>query len=563
MKNLYALATAMIIGLASFAQSDVTFMVDMNNETVSADGVHLAGAFGADGYAEWQPDGIAMSDDDMDGVYEVTLSLAGDYYEFKFINGMTWDDVEDVPNICQVELNGNDNRSINVDGETSYMVCFGRCAACNESSVLFRVDMSLHVQDVEPIDPSGVHVAGSFQGEIWDPGAVEMTDGDEDMVYEALVSFDPSVLGDETLEWKYINGNDWFYTNENVPADCGDGTGNRQVTIEGVNTLTDVYCFNTCGTCVAPTMVTFKVDMSNETVTDGVHLAGAFQGWSNTDTPMSDDDMDGIWEVTLPLAPATYEYKFILGTDGWESVPSGCNTNGNRSITVEGETMEVQYCYNQCEGECTPNPDPAEITFRVNMEEVEVTEEGVWMIAGFTDPQWQGGAIELTDADEDMVYEATVLVSGPAEILYKFVKGDVNNIENEEINIADCGIPNGLDGYNRAHIRTGQPEVLDVVCFDACADCGTNVNDIIAESSFSVYPNPSEGQINFTFDAVEVVNVDLMIVNAMGQIVDSENLGSVIGKVTFNRDLSDLSAGLYTVRIITDKGELNKQIIIR
>jgi len=50
-----------------------------------------------------------------------------------------------------------------------------------------------------------------------------------------------------------------------------------------------------------------------------VHLAGDFNGWSTSAEPMSDEDGDGVWTVTVPLAPGRYEYKFVIdGGARWE-----------------------------------------------------------------------------------------------------------------------------------------------------------------------------------------------------------------------------------------------------
>ena len=65
---------------------DVTFMVDMQYETVSADGVYLTGSM-----QSWIPSSTQMLDGDGDGVYEVTLTLnVNSSYEYKFINGNAW-----------------------------------------------------------------------------------------------------------------------------------------------------------------------------------------------------------------------------------------------------------------------------------------------------------------------------------------------------------------------------------------------------------------------------------------------------------------------------------------
>lgn len=112
---------------------DVTFAVDMNAETVHADGVRLAGGFGADGYADWSPGAIVMTDDDTDGVYTVTLTLSGDtHYEFKFLNGASWDGEESVPAECGLDdgVSGAYNRFIDtVESDLTYSTAFGACPA--------------------------------------------------------------------------------------------------------------------------------------------------------------------------------------------------------------------------------------------------------------------------------------------------------------------------------------------------------------------------------------------------------------------------------------------------
>jgi hypothetical protein len=116
---------------------DVTFTVDMNAETVSGDGVHIAGSFGADGYVEWQPGAISMNDDGTDGdatagdgIYSVTLTLTSETeYQFAFINGAAWEGQESVPSECGVDNGfGGFNRTLTTgaDPET-YATAYGGC----------------------------------------------------------------------------------------------------------------------------------------------------------------------------------------------------------------------------------------------------------------------------------------------------------------------------------------------------------------------------------------------------------------------------------------------------
>lgn len=54
-----------------------------------------------------------------------------------------------------------------------------------------------------------------------------------------------------------------------------------------------------------------------------VHLAGSFNGWNSSATPMSDPDGDGTWEVTVPLEEGTHLYKFVLDGNRWMPDPAG------------------------------------------------------------------------------------------------------------------------------------------------------------------------------------------------------------------------------------------------
>jgi hypothetical protein len=112
------------------------------------------------------------------------------------------------------------------------------------------------------------------------------------------------------------------------------------------------------GTVVVPqpkVSVTFQVDMSRENVSaDGVHIAGSFQGWNPSATPMVSQG-NGIYTYTAMLdRNATYEYKFINGNQ-WgpgfdESVPAACAQNGNRFVVVDTTTITTpMVCFGRCE----------------------------------------------------------------------------------------------------------------------------------------------------------------------------------------------------------------------
>lgn len=57
-----------------------------------------------------------------------------------------------------------------------------------------------------------------------------------------------------------------------------------------------------------------------------VHLAGTFNGWSTSATPMTDEDGDGVWEVAVPLPPGEHQYKFVVNGSDWRPDPANPRT---------------------------------------------------------------------------------------------------------------------------------------------------------------------------------------------------------------------------------------------
>jgi len=309
MKKIFTFCFVALSAMMAQAQVAVTFNVDMNGQTVSANGVHIAGNFedvnydGSaenDAYVNWAPDSIALADQGS-GIWSVTLNLMPERYEFKFINGDTWSSEEDVPSACQVDVNGNSNRYWSISGENaseSMTVCFASCAACGENTIRFRVDMT---QEGAGVNPAGIFVAGDFQG--WNDTLSQLIDPDGNGTYEGYFSIGPAT----SAQFKFINGNDWAFA-EAIPAEC-NVFGNRVIDVVDPNTVADVICFSACGPCQAPTPVLFRVDMSLQTVNaNGPHVAGNFQGWNPADpnTLMLDPDGDNIYAINLSLQPGNY-----------------------------------------------------------------------------------------------------------------------------------------------------------------------------------------------------------------------------------------------------------------
>ena len=339
---------------AVHAQSTlVTFHVDMSEFQGSFETVNLNGDFNS-----WCGTCIEMHDDDGDGVYSTTVDIEQATVEYLFTtNG--WDGVQESFSSgepCTLTTGIYTNRYAAVEGEIQDLgvVCFNSCSSCestnsgeNTSMVTFLVDMNQE----SVVSAAGVHLAGDFQG--WDPSASPLSDADGDGVWETTI-----LLEQGEYVFKFINGDSWLDGVENLNGACSDGQGNRMLTV-GSESLTSLACFNSCeASCplsTPPTLVTFEVDMAQEDsiFSAGVHIAGDFQGWDPSASPLSDADGDGVWEITLLLDQGDHSFKFING-DSWEGVEDypnqGCADDwGNRLLTVGDEPMDYGACFGSCE----------------------------------------------------------------------------------------------------------------------------------------------------------------------------------------------------------------------
>ena len=142
------------------------------------------------------------------------------------------------------------------------------------TSSLFAVNVTLNVDMSNvTVSENGVHVAGSFQG--WDPAATPLTDDDGDGVFTVVI--DMSGVTDETVFFKYLNGNSWGNDETVSDPTCGGAGGfesDRFLDVPDVDTVLNPVCFSECIGC-DESYVTFHVDMQNEELAaEGVFLGG-------------------------------------------------------------------------------------------------------------------------------------------------------------------------------------------------------------------------------------------------------------------------------------------------
>ncbi len=528
-------ADCVCLGTPVAGALQVTFRVNMSQQSVSAQGVHIAGNF-----QNWDPAATEMTDGDGDGIFEYTTFLTQNQtIEYKFINGNSWGAGidESVPAACAA--NNNRTLVLSTTNVTTPAYCFGSCSPCESNViVVFQVDMTN-----ETVAAGGVHVATNWDG--FNPNANLMTDLGNG-VYEVAVT----LPANETTLFRFVNGNG---TNqfETVPLTCGvaDGMGNfnRAIAVGTTNTTFGPVCFSGCANCqpIVPVQVTFQVDMSNQTVDpNGVHIAGEFQNpqWDPAATIMTDNG-NGIWSYTTTVnSGSTFQYKFINGNawTGEESVPMECgNPNGlggyNRIFTVgTNDVILNTVCFGECAG-CNTGADIA-VTFQVNLSEVAaVSPNGVHLVGSFQN--YDPAATPMTDQGNG-IYSVQVTIPSGSFIFYRFINGNTN--ADAEIVPFSCGVLNNGGYFERVAQLDSTTTEMPLVCFSECNDCGNAIEEN-ANPLIQVYPNPSS--VYCTLQSQELIQ-HYAIVDATGRKIAE---GNGIGQYALPINIQNWENGIYVI----------------
>jgi len=65
-----------------------------------------------------------------------------------------------------------------------------------------------------------------------------------------------------------------------------------------------------------------------------------------------------------------------------------------------------------------------------------------------------------------------------------------------------------------------------------------------------------------SFTSEDVQDLDVRIINVIGEVVYTENLNKFVGEYTKQVDLSTYTKGVYFLEITTDNGVINKKIVL-
>jgi len=348
-----------IVNPSAGALCSLVFSVDMSGQTISPSGVFLATSL--NGFALSSPMSPAGGNIFVDTLVVDTSVVL----QYIFVNGTsTSAQYESVPSACGTPNGlGGFNRILSVPQQAAFSlptVCFSLCTACSQP-VLVSVAFSVNMNQVS-VSPSGVFLAGTFNG--FSTSAHQMSDLGNGIFADTLL-LDTSVV----VQYKFVNGTGPSAIFELVPASCGNVGGggiiNREFAVPSVSSVLPTVCFGECQDCQQPVFsdITFRVNMSSVQVSpQGVFLAGSFNNFSTTQTPMTSVG-SGIYEATLPLDTSiNIQFKYVNGSGTsavFEQAPPACGVPDgfggfNRSLVVPDSNLVLPIvCFNECV-DCLP-----------------------------------------------------------------------------------------------------------------------------------------------------------------------------------------------------------------
>ena len=213
--------------------------------------------------------------------------------------------------------------------------------------------------------------------------------------------------------------------------------------------------------------VTFQVDLGSLTPnSNGIHVAGSFQGWSPSTTSMTQVGNTSVYSVTVTVQPGKLEYKFING-NSWgdnESVPAavqvGTNGNSNRWAVISSDTTLPAVLF----AGAAPAGKKA-IQFKVDMSLESLSSDSVHIAGSFQG--WDPSKTQMVNFDGMHRYIAYVGISDT--ITFKFVNGNAWSSTATETVPSNCNATQIGLGGDRYYIDTISG--IYESCFNQCGAC--------------------------------------------------------------------------------------------
>ncbi len=268
---------------------------------------------------------------------------------------------------------------------------------------------------------------------------------------------------------------------------------------------------------------------------------------------------------------ATIYFNGVAAGTYYYAVLGGANATGAYGINVSASPCAPAPNNNECTGAqplnvgltCTPTPG--------------TTADATQSLApiacnGFT----SSNALDVWYSFVATTADHTITVEGIEEFdgVLEFFSGDCSNLVS--VSCTDDTFPNP-DPVNEVMVQSGLTvgatyyvRVYDYAhasanhLFNICVtgDIGTAVDELSANSTFTVFPNPSNGDLTISSKELSGASV-IEVMDMTGRVLHSENRTLAAGQAHPLNLAGRIAAGSYIVRVLNAEGSSEQRVVIR
>ena len=118
-------------------------------------------------------------------------------------------------------------------------------------------------------------------------------------------------------------------------------------------------------------------------------------------------------------------------------------------------------------------------------------------------------------------------------------------------------LPDATWNYNHLVVRFEAPgEAESFIRVDnLCFDFVNATKDLANNQSFTIYPNPTTGQLNILFSSLTEQDLTLKVMDILGREINSNTIEK--GSINYSFNINDI-AGIYIIKL-TDKFGISSQ----
>lgn len=411
------------------------------------------------------------------------------------------------------------------------------------------------------------YVSGSFNG--WAGDANPLADGDGDNIWTTTLNL-PGGIHEYKFTLDNWNVQEIFAGGEECTITDESGEFTNRLLVLSENTALDTVCYNSCFACGESVLITINVGTSHIDVdSTGIFLAGGAAFGVPGDFPLTDDDGDGVWTITIEKQKGFSSfYTFTNGAcpdfNCKENIAGQDCANpdsfNDRFMGPVTQDTVINTCYALCTDDlvCEGGVSDGNITFSVDMNMVTEAFTTVYVSGSFNG--WAGDVNALTDDDSDGIWETTLPLPG-GQHEFKFTL-DNWAVQEEFAGGEDCTITDPSGQFTNRLIDVDGDAVLPEYCFNSCTACTTGVDDWnVQHDIFTLAPNVVHQSTEILFhNSASDVRL-IRVFDNQGKCLFTEK---VTGFILHHRlDVSKLPAGVYLINVIEGNTLATKKFVKR